>query len=210
MSRLIVKNWRGPSKKGGDGAYLQDPQNGGTEADRDYAACSFKSFFSNKEDKMKNRFLRTWMIGSVGFFFVGLLIPSLMVGEAKGPIQYKLMKTADFVKMANPKPAERFRLEIINNKNENAKQMAAVMIILPSSPPGGKVAYHYHKNRESVIMMIDGEATEYVEGKAIPLKAGDLIYLAPMAKHSIVNTSGKDCRYMEFYAPSVADVVRVK
>ena len=159
---------------------------------------------------MKNRFFRRWMIAVAGFLFVTFLAPSSMVGQAKGPIQYKLMKTADFNKMVNPKPSERFRLEIINTKNENAKQIAAVMIILPSSPPGGKVAYHYHKNRESVILMIEGEATEYVEGKAMPLKAGDLIYLAPMAKHSIVNTSGKDCRYMEFYSPIVADVVQVK
>jgi quercetin dioxygenase-like cupin family protein len=162
-----------------------------------------------KEDEMKRRFSRTWMIWMLGFLFVFFLAPSSMMGQAKGPIQYKLMKIADFVKMANPKPSERFRTELISNK-ENAKQLAAIMVILPPSPAGEKVAYHYHKNRESVIMMIDGEATEYVEGKAIPLKTGDLIYLAPMAKHSIVNNSGKDCRYMEFYAPIVPDVVRVK
>jgi quercetin dioxygenase-like cupin family protein len=166
--------------------------------------------FPKKEDEMKRRFFRLWVIGTIGFLFVFFLVPSSMLGQAKGPIKYKLMSTADFNKMANPKPPERFRLEIINNKNENAKHLAAIVVILPPSPPGGKVAYHYHKNRESVIMMIDGEATEYVEGKAIPLKAGNLIYLAPMSKHSIVNNSGKDCRYMEFYSPIVPDVVRVK
>ena len=103
---------------------------------------------------MKSRFFQRWVIGLAGFFFAIFLVPSSMVGQAKGPIQYKMMKTADLIKMANPKPSERFRMELLGEK-EQVKHLGGIMVILPPSPAGQKVAYHFHKNRESVIMMID-------------------------------------------------------
>jgi len=197
-------------KKGGDAAYFKDRLGIGQQEVDFGRSVHFNQnrVFQLKEDKMKSRFFRTWMIWMIGFLFVTFLIPSSMVVKAEEPVKYKFMKIADFVKMANPKPSERFSTPVLGEK-EDAKQLAVISVILPPSPPGEEVKYHYHKNRNGVIMMIDGEATEYVEGKAIPMKVGDMIYLAPMTKHSIVNNSGKDCRYMEFYAPIVPDVVRL-
>jgi len=61
-------------------------------------------------------------------------------------------------------------------------------------------------------MVISGEATEMIEGQAIPLKAGDIIFIRPMVKHTIMNNSGKDFRYIEFFThpPVMADFVPVK
>jgi mannose-1-phosphate guanylyltransferase len=62
--------------------------------------------------------------------------------------------------------------------------------------PGSKIDYHYHNNRESVIILLSGEAIEMIEGKEIPLKAGDIIFIPAMVKHTIMNRSGKDLRYL--------------
>ena len=78
--------------------------------------------------------------------------------------------------------------------------------------PGGKLPYHYHEKRESIIIVISGEATEIVEGKEIPIKAGDVLYIPPGEKHTTMNRSGKGIRYLEFFTPCtvVPDVVEVK
>ena len=72
--------------------------------------------------------------------------------------------------------------------------------------------YHYHKKRESVLVVLSGEATAMVEGKAVLIKAGDVLYYLPNFKHSIVNNSGKELRILEFftYPPVAADAVSVK
>jgi quercetin dioxygenase-like cupin family protein len=77
---------------------------------------------------------------------------------------------------------------------------------------GSQVPYHYHKNRESIIIVISGEAIEVVEGKEIPIKAGDVLFIPAGEKHSIINRSNQDFRYLEFFTcpPLSADFVEVK
>jgi len=43
--------------------------------------------------------------------------------------------------------------------------------------PGSGPPYHYHEKRESLILAVSGEAAEILEGKEIPIKAGDVIYI---------------------------------
>lgn len=72
--------------------------------------------------------------------------------------------------------------------------------------------YHYHNNRESILIAISGEAIEVIEGKEIPIKAGDVLYIPSGEKHTTINRSDKDFRYLEFftYPPLGADFVEVK
>lgn len=51
-----------------------------------------------------------------------------------------------------------------------------------------------------------------VEGKGIPIKAGDVILILPEVKHSIVNNSDQDLKYLEFftYPPVMSDYIEVK
>jgi len=140
------------------------------------------------------------IIGAIVFLF-----PSNVLAQGK---EYKIFTVDEYVKMDNPDPGKRYRLEILTDK-DNATKMGGIVILLPAKAP--KAAYHYHKNRESLIMVISGQATEVVEGKKIPLKAGQLIYIPPMVKHVIYNSSDtEDLRYMEFFTPTVPDVVEVK
>jgi len=153
----------------------------------------------------------TWEVWMIGFIFIILLIPASVIAQGKEPVKIKLFKAGDFTKMTSPTPAELYRLEVLTDK-DGAKNLGGIFGIMPPAAPGAKPAYHYHKNRESIIMVMSGEATEMVEGQAIPLKAGDVIFIPPMVKHTIINNSGKDFRYIEFftYPPVKADFVLVK
>lgn len=125
-------------------------------------------------------------------------------------MQYKVIKTRDFIKSANPRPGERVRLEILNDRDE-AKNLHGIFGSLPPASAGSKLAYHYHKNRESIIQILSGDATEMVEGKPVALKPGDVIFIRPGAKHTLVNNSStQELKYMEFFSPIAADSVQVK
>ena len=67
-------------------------------------------------------------------------------------------------------------------------------------------------NRESVIVVISGEGTEVIDGKEIPIKAGDILFIPAGEKHTTINRSDKDLRYLEYFTcpPLGADFVEVK
>jgi len=75
----------------------------------------------------------------------------------------KLFKTEDYVKMQNPEPASRIGGDS-NARTPREKSWRNVRT--PGS--GSQVPYHYHNHRESIIIVISGEATEIIEGKEIP------------------------------------------
>ena len=81
-----------------------------------------------------------------------------------------------------------------------------------SFPPGTEGIYHYHKKCESLMVIIGGEAVELVEGKEIPLKVGDVIYIPAGEKHSVINRSDMDFRFFEFFSspPVTADKFAVE
>jgi len=120
----------------------------------------------------------------------------------------KLFKSGEYVELLNPNGNQPYRPEILTEQN-GAKNLGGMFGLLP---PGGQVPYHSHVNRESVIVIIAGEATEVVEGQEIAIKAGDVLYIPPGEKHQTINRSAKDFRYLEFYTcpPLGADFVEVK
>ncbi len=91
---------------------------------------------------------------------------------------------------------------------DGAKDLGGMFGLLP---PGSRVPYHFHKRRESVIVVISGEATEVIAGKEITVKAGDILYIPAGEKHATINRSGSDFRYLEFFTtpPLSADFVEV-
>lgn len=119
----------------------------------------------------------------------------------------KIYKSEAFIKMENPNPAAPYRIEILT-KEDNAQDLGGIFGLLVAGSQG---RYHYHKKRESIIMVISGEATKIHEGEEIPVKAGDVIYIPAGEKHMTINRSDKDFRYLEFftYPPIRADFVEV-
>ena len=120
----------------------------------------------------------------------------------------KIFKSEEYVKMANPVPGKPYRPEILT-KDHQARNLGGMFGLLVAE---SQVPYHYHKNRESIIIVISGEAIEVVEGKEIPIKAGDVLFIPAGEKHSIINRSNQDFRYLEFFTcpPLSADFVEVK
>ena len=120
----------------------------------------------------------------------------------------KVFKAQEYVKMKNPTPGESYRPEILTAEH-GAKGLGGMFGLLV---PGSRVPYHYHLNRESVIFVISGEGTEVIDGKESPVRTGDILFIPAGEKHTIINTSGQDLRYLEFFTcpPLGADFVEVK
>ena len=120
----------------------------------------------------------------------------------------KIFKGNDYIKMENPTPGESYRPEILTTEHE-AKDLGGMFGLLT---PGTQVPYHYHKKRESIIMLISGEGIEIIEGEENPVKAGDVLYIPSGEKHTIINRSDKDLRYLEFFTcpPVSADFIAVE
>ena len=120
----------------------------------------------------------------------------------------KLFKTEEYIMLKNPKPGEPYRPEILT-LDDKAKSLGGMFGLLV---PGSQVPYHFHRNRESVIMVISGRAIEVIEGEEIPIQAGDVLFIPAGEKHTTINRSGEDFRYLEFFTcpPVTADFVEVK
>jgi quercetin dioxygenase-like cupin family protein len=120
----------------------------------------------------------------------------------------KIFKSEEYIKMANPTPGSPYRPEILTKKDQ-AKNLGGMFGLLV---PGSQVPYHYHNNRESVIIAISGEAIEVIEGKEISITAGDVLFIPAGEKHTTINRSNRDFRYLEFFTfpPITADFVEVK
>jgi quercetin dioxygenase-like cupin family protein len=120
----------------------------------------------------------------------------------------KIFKSEEYIKMENPNPGKPYRPEILASEHK-AKNLGGMFGLLVA---GSQVPYHYHNNRESIIIVISGEATEVIEGKEIPIKAGDVLFIPAGEKHTTINRSNRDFRYLEFFTcpPLSADFVEVK
>ena len=120
----------------------------------------------------------------------------------------EMFKTGEYAIMENPTPGQRFVKRILADE-QRAVNLQGIVALLS---PGNQVPYHFHNERESVIIAISGKATEIVEGKKFPVEANDVLYIPAKEKHGLVNTSDTDFRYLEFFTggPGVRDFVDVE
>jgi quercetin dioxygenase-like cupin family protein len=120
----------------------------------------------------------------------------------------KVFRIGEHIELENPNPGEPYRPEILTDK-DGAKNLGGMFGLLP---PGTQVPYHYHTKRESVINVISGQGIEVMDGEEFPISAGDIIFVPVGVKHTTINNSDKDLRYIEFYTnpPVGADFVEVK
>lgn len=120
----------------------------------------------------------------------------------------KVWKTEKYRGMTNPTPGEWVRTPILGAENR-AIELGGLVIILP---PGHSVPYHYHKTRESILMVLSGEAVELYEDKEYPIQAGDVIFVPAGAKHAVINRSDQEIRFLEFFThpPLGSDFIKVE
>jgi len=121
----------------------------------------------------------------------------------------KKLNIDEFINMKIDSPGLNSKSEILTDCG--AQKLTGVFGLVR---PGGKGGdYHYHENDEHIIIIIEGEGTELVEGKEIPVKAGDILFVPAGEKHTTMNNSDKDLRYIGFLTcgtPGKRDVVDVK
>lgn len=76
---------------------------------------------------MHTLLMRTLLIiGAIAFLF-----PSGVLAQGK---EYKIFTIDEYVKMDNPDPGKRYRLEILTDK-DNATKMGGIVILLPAKAP---------------------------------------------------------------------------
>ncbi len=117
----------------------------------------------------------------------------------------KQYRIEDFQRLENPEKDRPYRPEILT-RDQGATALGGMFGLLV---PGSRVPYHYHRVRESVIIGIQGEAIEVVEGKEYPFRAGSIFFIPAGERHATVNRSTEEFRYLEFFTcpPVSADFV---
>jgi len=122
--------------------------------------------------------------------------------------EMKIFRAKEYIRLENPTPGEFYRAEILTEEH-TFKNLGGILGFLV---PGSKVPYHYHTNRESIIIALSGEAVEIIDDKEITLKPGDVICISPGERHGTENRSDKDFRYLEFFTcpPLKSDFIKIK
>lgn len=133
------------------------------------------------------------------------------LGEKKEFYEGAAMKhftISRFLSLQNPNPQAPHREELLNSRDP-FKDLGGIFVVLPA---GREVPYHFHRNRESVLIAVSGEATEVVEGKETAFREGEVMCIPAGEKHGLKNTSAREFRYLEFFTcpPASADFVEVK
>ena len=120
----------------------------------------------------------------------------------------KIIKFEDLRNIENPAPGAPYRPEISldGDRFKNIGGMFGLLV------PGSQVPYHYHKDRESILIPISGEAVEIVEGKETVVHPGDVL-LIPAGKNmplSIVPAKTSDSSSFFTCPPLSADFIKVE
>jgi uncharacterized cupin superfamily protein len=106
----------------------------------------------------------------------------------------KIFKTEEFINMKNPTPDTTYKREILTDLH--AQSFFGVFGLVVPGGQGGDV--HSHEKGEHIILILSGEGVEMVEGKEFPVKTGDILFVPAGVKHTILNRSNKDLRYLGF------------
>jgi quercetin dioxygenase-like cupin family protein len=118
----------------------------------------------------------------------------------------KIIKVEDLLKIENQTPGQPYRPEI-KLDGDGFRNLGGMFGLLV---PGSQVPYHFHNNRESILIPISGEAVEIVEGKETVVKPGDILLIPAGEKHTTVNRSASEFRFVEFFTspPLASDFVK--
>jgi quercetin dioxygenase-like cupin family protein len=120
----------------------------------------------------------------------------------------KIIRFDELKRIANPTPGTPHRPEIKLDA-DRFKNLGGMFGLLP---PGTKVPYHFHRERESILIPVSGEAVEIVEGAETAVGPGDMLLIPAGEKHTIENRSRREFRFVEFFTcpPLAADFVKVE
>ncbi len=92
---------------------------------------------------------------------------------------------------------------IINKDSCAAKFIDVHQITLRPSVKTARI--HYHKDIENIYIILNGEGEILTGDKAIPIRAGDVVFIPPGAPHEPRNTSKEEMKLIEIKAPPQAE-----
>ncbi len=81
-------------------------------------------------------------------------------------------------------------------------QSARLMVGLNAFEPGQQHALHAHLGQDKVYSVVEGEGLFLLEGRELPMAAGDLLVAPEGVPHGIRNTGTKRLLVLAILAPS--------
>lgn len=78
-----------------------------------------------------------------------------------------------------------------------------LIVVQVDMPPGTGHRFHKHPGREEVLLVLDGEAEQWVEKDKLWLRGGDSAFIPSGAVHGIYNDSPKIVRFLAMLSPAV-------
>lgn len=81
-------------------------------------------------------------------------------------------------------------------------QSARLLVGLNGFEPGQSHALHAHAGMDKVYYVLDGEGVFLLEGRELPMQAGDLLVAPDGVPHGVKNTSQRRLLVMAVLAPA--------
>lgn len=74
-------------------------------------------------------------------------------------------------------------------------------------PPGAAAPEHHHVGAQHFQYVISGQGTAILDGNAVRLDVGDLLYNYEHEPHSFINETNDDFVFIEFFVPGPCDTI---
>ena len=114
----------------------------------------------------------------------------------------KIFKVKDARKTSSPGVSDTYWLV---DKDVGATKL--MVVLYEYHPDFNTKRIHYHENRESAYIILEGEARIHLNGKEHLLHPGDVAYLSPKDIHGVVGSGPSGLKMVEIWAPQDRDVI---
>ncbi len=74
-------------------------------------------------------------------------------------------------------------------------------LVVMDIKPGGDIGEETHKHVEQILFFLSGKGKVVLNGKAKPVKAGEVVVVTPGTKHNFINTGPKSLKIYTIYSP---------
>lgn len=97
------------------------------------------------------------------------------------------------------------RLDRETDENPNFREVlytgARSQLVVMSIPPGGEIGEEVHAHVEQTLYFHAGEGEAVLDGKASPIRTGDVLIVTPGTRHNVRNTGAGQLKIATVYAP---------
>ena len=122
----------------------------------------------------------------------------------------KIIKVDEAPKVPYTPGGKAHRVMLVTEETTGAKEVNMIMPVSPPDEPSRRGS-HYHRKRESIFFILQGEGKAIIEGKEYDIEPNTVIYIPPGEKHAFRNTGNTELKMLECFThpPIPADWVDV-